>query len=100
MESLDEFYEKLISRQNNSQRWNAIVCDICVIYKYNFSEGLFTEEELWDFLFTQRANHLEHNKKIWDTFYREKYNEFFSVVYIAMNDPEPSWWSRQFTRHS
>jgi hypothetical protein len=87
------FYEKLISRQNNSQRWNAIVCDICIIYKYKFpEEELFNEEEIWDFLFTARDNHLVYHKKIWDTFYREKYNEFFSVVYTAMDDPQSSWW--------
>jgi hypothetical protein len=90
------FYNKLIQHQNNSQRWNAIICDIILLYK----EELFTSEELWDFLFTKRDNHLEHHKKIWDTFYREKYNEFFSIVFIAMDDPEPSWWSQQITRHS
>lgn len=98
MESLDKFYKKLISRQNNSQRWNAIVCDIVELYRYKFPEGLFTSEEFWDFLFTQRNDHLDHHKKIWDTFYREKYNEFFSVAYIAMDDPEASWW--EITRHS
>jgi hypothetical protein len=97
---MDEFYQKLIGHQNNSQRWNAIVCDIVEVYSYKFPEQeLFNKEELWDFLFTQRANHLDHHKKIWDTFYRKKYNEFFSVVYIAMDDPEPSWW-QNITHHS
>jgi hypothetical protein len=96
---LDEFYQKLLSKQTNSQRWNAIVCDIVKLYRYKLPEGLFTEEEFWDFLFTQRNNHLEHHQKIWDTFYREKYNEFFSIVFIAMDDPDASWW-QQFSRHS
>lgn len=98
MEGLDKFYKKLITKQANSQRWNAIVCDIVELYRYKFPEGLFTGEEFWDFLFTQDENHLERHKKIWDTFYREKYNEFFSVAYIAMDDPEASWW--EITRHS
>jgi hypothetical protein len=92
MESLEEFYRKLKNKQVSSQRWNSIVCDIVELYTYNFPEGLFTEEEFWDFLFTARDNHIDHHKKIWDTFYREKYNEFFSIVYTAIDDPEPSWW--------
>lgn len=92
MESLEGFYQKLISYQNKSQRWNAIVCDIVELYRYKFPEELFTGEEFWDFLFTPRDNHKEYHKKIWDTFYREKYNEFFSIVYIAMDDPDVSWW--------
>jgi len=92
------FYNKLIKCQEKSQLWNAIVCDIVVLYKHKITEGLFDEEEFWDFLFTQREDHMEHHRKIWDTFYREKYNEFFSIVFIAMDDPEPSWW--QSIHHS
>jgi hypothetical protein len=104
MKTLEEFYQKLISRQNNSQRWNAVVCDIIELYNYKFLvQDIFNEEELWDFLFTQREDHREHHGKIWDTFYREKYNEFFSIVFVAMDDPETSWWRELFkdvTRHS
>jgi hypothetical protein len=38
VENLEEFYQKLISHQNNSQRWNAIVCDIVEVYSYKFPE--------------------------------------------------------------
>jgi hypothetical protein len=96
---MDEFYQKLVSHQDNSQRWNAIACDICILYTYTFPEQeIFNEEEFWDFLFTRCDNHKDRHKKIWDTFYREKYNEFFSIVFIAMDDPEPSWWRKQITR--
>ena len=97
---MDEFYDNLIKHQISSQRWNAIVCDIVDLYSYKFpGQEFFNMEEFWDFLFTQRANHLDHHKKIWDTWDREKYNEFFSVVYIAIDDPPSSWW-RSVTPHS
>jgi len=58
------FYEKLKRKQDNSQRWNAIIEDIVVLYDYHFLEKNFTGEELWDFLFTVREDHLVYHKKI------------------------------------
>ena len=93
MVTLDSFYTKLIITQNNSQRHNAIVEDICILYKHHFpSQEAFTSDELWDFLFTFRENHLDYHKKIWNCFSEPRYSTFFSIVYTALDDPPTSWW--------
>jgi hypothetical protein len=88
------FYEKLKAKQNNSQKWNSIINDIIEVYTYNFtpSEQLCTVEELWDFVFTSREDHLIFHKKIWDLFSNMKYNRFFIFMYTAMDDPDSKWW--------
>jgi len=90
------FYEKLKRKQDNSQRWNAIIEDIVVLYDYHFLEKNFTGEELWDFLFTVREDHLVYHKKIWDCFSKSRYNSFFTIVYTAIDDPECIWWKLQY----
>lgn len=90
------FYEKLKTKQNNSQRWNAIIEDINYLYDYLFTDKIFTTEELWEFLFNKRENHFEYHDKIWKTFAIKKYNTFFKIVYNAIDDPEPKWWLSQY----
>lgn len=93
----EKFYTKLKEKQSSSQRWNAIINDILILYEYHFpmTEQLFSSEDLWDFLFTARENHLYFHSKIWNTFGNTKYNSFFSIVYTAMDDPEYAWWDLQ-----
>jgi hypothetical protein len=90
------FYKKLKEKQDNSQRWNSIIEDILKLYTYHFIEGLFSLEELWDFMFTYRDDHLIYNKKVWDCFNHTKYAVFFKIVYKAMDDPDPNWWNLQY----
>jgi hypothetical protein len=90
------FYEKLKKKQDNSQRWNEIVEDIIVLYDYHFLEKNFSKEELWDFMFTVREDHLVYHNKIWDCFNNSRYCSFFKLVYDAMDDPDRNWWNLQF----
>ena len=59
-------------------------------------EKNFTEEELWDFMFTAREDHLIHHKKIWDCFNKIRYSSFFKLIYDAMDDPDRNWWNIQY----
>ena len=89
------FYEKLKTKQDNSQKWNAIIEDIILLYNYHFQEKIFNNEELWDFMFIYRDDHLIYNKKVWDCFSMSRYNIFFKIVYEAMDDPDTNWWNIQ-----
>jgi len=93
----EKFYTKLKEKQSSSQRWNAIINDILILYEYHFpmTEQLFSSEDLWDFLFTPRENHLHVHSKIWNTFANTKYNYFFAIVYTAIDDPDSTWWNAQ-----
>jgi hypothetical protein len=90
------FYEKLKKKQNNSQKWNSIIEDIIALYDYHFLEKIFSKEELWDFMFTAREDHLIYHKKIWDTLDIIKYNSFFNIIYTAIDDPKSEWWNLQY----
>lgn len=90
------FYEKLMKKQISSQKWNAIIEDIINLYDYHFQEKIFTNEELWDFMFTQRDDHLVYHRKIWNCFNKNKYSSFFKIVYTAMDDPDNTWWKLQY----
>jgi len=95
MLTLNGFLNKIKNKQNNSQRYNAIVEDICTLYLHHFpSQEAFTSDELWDFLFTCRENHLDYHKKIWNYFSEPRYSTFFSIIYIALDDPPASWWKQ------
>ena len=91
------FYEKLQKYQIPSLKWNSIIEDIIGLYDYQFSEErIFTSEELWDFLFTKRDDHMIYHSKIWNTFIVPNYYSFFCMVYKAIEDPEIGWWNSQY----
>ena len=91
------FYEKLKNKQTNTQKWNAIIEDIIILFNSHFTdaEKLFTADEFWDFMFTSRKDHLSFHTKIWSTFSITKYNNFFKTLYDAMDDPSTDWWRNQ-----
>ncbi len=88
------FYAKLQEKQESSLRYNAIIEDICILYcSYFANQPIFSSEELWDFLFTKRENHFEYHAKIWNLVASPIYQAFFQIVYQALDDPPPVWWS-------
>ena len=95
---IQTFYDKLVKKQDNTQRWNSTIEDIIIQYNHHFpeSEQIFTRDELWDYMFTIRTNHLEFHTKIWGCFKNSKYNSFFKLVYTAMDDPDSIWWTSQY----
>jgi hypothetical protein len=91
----ESFYTKLQEKQESSQRYNAIVEDICTLYTSLFpQQPIFSSDELWDFLFTKREEHMKYHGKIWDTFANLDYFKLFEIMYKALDDPSPSWWKQ------